>query len=276
VSKFYLRLPSIPEDLYYEVDTDAGSPAAPSITQLVAPPTAALAAATPQNVIATQAPYAKLLPIYIRLVTSQYQKATKFITWLSDVLSMLTFADDFINNTFPALFDIDTSTINYSNQIGKILVETGGALLQEDGGYLFLEDYPNPILDIIGIIVGQPRQVNFQPSNSVSPILDDATYSILLKATIAKNNWDGNIDSLQGVWQQLFPGGTISITDNQDMTMSSTLKGGFTNIIVDLINNGYIIPKPQGVSLNLALPVHPLWGWGRSDIYVSGWGEGRY
>src|SRR5579859_6145816 len=60
-------------------------------------------------------------------------------------------------------------------------------------------------LDLLGSIWHAPRTVPFQPSNSVSPVLDDTTYRILIKATIAKCMWNGKIDSLYFIWQQLFP-----------------------------------------------------------------------
>ena len=75
-----------------------------------------------------------------------------------------------------------------------------------------------PQLDQVGTIVGASRTVGFQPSDSVSPVLDDATYRILIKATAANNSWDGTIDGLQSIWKTLFPGGSIIVGDQQNMT----------------------------------------------------------
>ena len=46
-------------------------------------------------------------------------------------------------------------------------------------------------LDKIGNILGLPRQVNFQPTDGSSSILNDDYYRLILKAKVAKNQWDG-------------------------------------------------------------------------------------
>src|ERR1700733_2459748 len=112
---------------------------------------------------------------------------------------------------------------------------------------LYINNAVGAQLDQLGDIAGVSRTVNFQPSGGVSPVLDDVTYRVLIKAQIAKNQWDGTIGSLQTIWQQLFPGGTIVIADAQDMTATIILQGTFSSIEQDLIVNGYIGPRPEGV-----------------------------
>ena len=102
-------------------------------------------------------------------------------------------------------------------------------------------------LDILGIIAGVSRTVRFQPSDSVSPILDDGTYRLVIKATIAANQWDGTQSELYPIWKSLSPTGSINIVDNQNMTCTIVLTGIFTSIVQDLIVNGYIVPRPEGV-----------------------------
>lgn len=125
-------------------------------------------------------------------------------------------------------------------------------------------------LDVLGQIVGVSRTVNFQPSNGVSPILDDTTYRILLKATIAQNQWDGTIGSLYPVWDQLFPGGKISIVDNQNMTATILVTGAFTSIIQDLIINGLIVPRPQSVAYTFVFGTLPFFGCDSNNAFVAG------
>ena len=132
-------------------------------------------------------------------------------------------------------------------------------------------------LDVLGVIIGQPRQVSFQPSGGVSPILDDSTYRLLLRARIAMNHWDGKLPSLMAIWASLFPqSGTIQVTDNQDMTVDLYITGAFTSIVIDLILNGYILPRPQGVlftypeSGSPPLPELPLLGFDRGGVDESG------
>ena len=131
-------------------------------------------------------------------------------------------------------------------------------------------------LDQLGAIVGANRTVGFQPSNGVSPVLDDVTYRLYIKAKIANNQWTGTLDSLYGIWKRLFPDGNIVIEDNQNMTATIVLTGAFTSILQDLITNGYIIPRPQGVLYNYAFGVLPFFGFGSSPGFISGFGEGHW
>ena len=133
-----------------------------------------------------------------------------------------------------------------------------------------------PQLDILGAIVGQPRQVSFQPSGSVSPILDDATYALLIQSTIMKNHWDGQIDSLIAIWQSLFPGGTLTVQDNQNMTVDIFVAGALSSILQDLVLLGYVLPRPQSVLYTYTVATLPMFGFGRSDAYVAGFGVGHF
>jgi hypothetical protein len=131
-------------------------------------------------------------------------------------------------------------------------------------------------LDNLGATVGASRTVSFQPSNGVSPVLDDATYRLYIKAKIAQNQWDGTLDGLQGSWQTLFPDGKIVVADNQNMTATILLAGAFTSIQQDLITNGYIVPRPEGVLYTYAFGSLPYFGFGFATTYVAGFGEGHW
>src|SRR5271170_4273864 len=147
---------------------------------------------------------------YSNILTSEYKQTVEFNQWLTTVLNI---AADISN-----LLQFITSNFDLDFAVGVQL-------------------------DTLGILIGVSRQVPFQPSDSVSPILDDPTYRILLRATIANNQWDGKIGSLYPIWAQLFPGGQITIVDNQDMTALIVMTGTFSSIIQDLITNGMIVPR---------------------------------
>jgi hypothetical protein len=131
-------------------------------------------------------------------------------------------------------------------------------------------------LDTRGLIVGASRTVGFQPSNGVSPVLDDNTYRIYIKSKIVDNQWDGTIGSLYSVWQQLFPGGVITIIDNQNMTADITMAGSFTSILQDLITNGYIIPRPEGVLYTYLFGVTPYFGFDSLPGFIAGFDTGHW
>lgn len=125
-------------------------------------------------------------------------------------------------------------------------------------------------LDVLGLIIGQSRTVGFQPSGGVSPVLDDTSYRLLLQAKVAANHWNGQIDTLIRIWQNLFPGGLIIVNDEQNMTVQIFVGGAFTSIVIDLILNGYVIPRPQAVQYLISFANLPIFGCDRNDAYVAG------
>lgn len=185
----------------------------------------------------TGGPFSLPIEYYAGLITSQYRQSVKMLAWLRANLRL--FQDvAFCLYNIPQALDLDTAS---------------GACL-----------------DLLGVYAGSPRTVGFQPSGGVSPVLEDDTYRILIKATIAKNYWNGKLNSLQSAWQNLFPGGRIAIDDAQNMTATVILSGAFTSILKDLITNGYIVPQPQGVLYNYTFATLPIFGADRNDSFVAG------
>ena len=131
-------------------------------------------------------------------------------------------------------------------------------------------------LDMLGYTVGASRTVGFQPSNSVSPVLDDDAYRIYIKAKIGQNQWDGTLVSLYPLWATLFPSGNIIVEDNQNMTATITLTGSFTSILQDLISNGYIVPRPEGVLYEFAFGTLPFFGFDSAPGFITGFDAGHW
>ena len=188
--------------------------------------------------------YSMSIYYYLGLLTSEYRLAPNLNSWLYDLLSPL-------NDTTNMLAGM-TEAFDLGSAQG----------LQ---------------LDVAGQIAGVSRTVGFQPSGGVSPVLDDATYDLLIQATIAANQWDGTESTLYTIWKQLFPGGNINIIDNQDMTCTIVLTGAFTSIIQDLIVNGYIVPRPEGVEYNYVFGNLPIFGFSDTNTeYIAGWNTGLW
>jgi hypothetical protein len=175
---------------------------------------------------------------YQGLITSEWQGSTKFIEWFNAVLSPIFDLIQFLTG-LDDNFDLDMAS--------------------------------GVQLDILGTIVGARRVVPFVPSNGVSPILDDPTFLLLIKATIVRNQFNGlNNGTLQTIWQTLFPGGTIVIDDQQNMTANVFLTGQFTSIITDLINHNMIVPRPQGVQYNFFTPTLPVFATDQNTAFAAG------
>lgn len=187
--------------------------------------------------------YKMPLSYYLGLFTSEWQKSTNLLNWASlawqPIDSMTSFLQQFSQQNFSLQFAVGVQ------------------------------------LDAIGTLIGQSRTVAFQPSDGVSPVLDDDTYRLLLTATIFKLKWDGKIGSLYLIWKALFSQGSIVINDNQNMSATIIINGSFTSIIQDLIMNGYIVPRPEGVQYTYVVGELPMFGTDLDNTYIAGVDKGH-
>jgi hypothetical protein len=103
--------------------------------------------------------------------------------------------------------------------------------------------------DVLGILVGASRDLDFQPQTQATATLNDEDYRILLKAKVAKNLWKGGIDDLQRIWRTLFDQ-DIVIIDNQDMSIEVQIRNVPSSVVQEMIARGMIVPKPQSVRIN--------------------------
>ncbi len=151
---------------------------------------------------------------YAKIVTSEYREKPKAEAFLKAKLSI---NKDLINLVLnmPQEFDLDKA-------VGKQL-------------------------DILGEIVGASRIVSISDTEAYT--LSDEDYKVYIKSKIAKNAWNGEIDSLQNVWFELF-GKRIGIVDNQDMSIGVYLIGEYSDNMIRLIKADKIVPKPMGVKVN--------------------------
>ena len=124
-------------------------------------------------------------------------------------------------------------------------------------------------LDILGEIIGASRIVSV--SSTEAFYLTDEDYKIYIKSKIAKNVWNGEIDSLQNVWYELF-GKYLGIVDNQDMSINVYIIGNFSNNIIYLIKNHKIIPKPVGVKVNYYILKNRIFSYGWDNAIFTGYG----
>lgn len=180
---------------------------------------------------------------YTDLVTSEFEKSTKFMSYLETFLDMLSPS---VNNlkSFNELFVLD-------NLIGDRL-------------------------DVVGSLIGIGRELPIDDSN-IPSILSDQTYRLVLKAKILKNHWDGTYEGLMKIMNYLFPGVPISIIDNQDMSYSIVIiSTEIDDEIYSLITNGYIFPKPAGVRVNYLVYENVAFGWDSNTELIKGWDLGTW
>lgn len=182
---------------------------------------------------------------YSTLITSEHQGQPKFMAWLNVALGMIQDAQDFAKQLY-TFYDIDSAV--------------------------------GTQLDKVGNVLSTPRRLPFQPSNNVSPIMDDATYRIVLRSRIVEAHFDGTASSLYGLFQTVLgnTGLLFDITDNQDMSMSVIVYGVTTTLIGDLLSHGYIVPKPEGVRIQINVTTNKVFAWGIDNEIYSGWGTGYW
>lgn len=131
-------------------------------------------------------------------------------------------------------------------------------------------------LDILGQFIGVSRQVSYDPTVGDSSILNDDLYRIVLLSTLFKNGWRGGTDDLNESWKTIMPSINLGIIDHQDMTMDAFVVGSMNQSLIDLINKGYIIPKPLGVGVKYSISSHALFGYDTNNATVKGYDEGYW
>lgn len=179
---------------------------------------------------------------YLNLIPSEHRLSPNFINWLTFGIQKLqddnSSALDIIN-----AFDLDTAT--------------------------------GTQLDTIGNLIGISRQLDFQPRSDISSVLDDVYYRLLLRARIVWNQWKGTIKELYEAWQVIFPAGNLLIMDNQDMSMDIVVSGNFSVMERELINNGLIVPKSEGVRINYIIIEEnsnlPVFSYGYDNEILGGY-----
>lgn len=120
-------------------------------------------------------------------------------------------------------------------------------------------------LDIVGKLLGVSRQLDFTPSSGISSILDDDMYRLVIKAKVLFNQWDGTIQGFKDIWSVFSSDMDFSfmLSDGEDMSCTiSIFSDSLGSLFIDLLNNGWIVPKTAGVQLNTFL-VDPesIFGW---------------
>jgi len=154
---------------------------------------------------------------YLSLITSEHSDKPNYMAWLSALLQKV---DDGMSasNSIPSAFSLNTAE--------------------------------GVQLDILGQLIGQPRDIGIPLTNS-SSILDDEHYRMVLRSRIVRNQWDGTVGEIYDIWNAAFPGTQLALVDNQDMTMTANITNLEDNLSAELVTAGLIIPRPMGVLLNI-------------------------
>jgi hypothetical protein len=178
-----------------------------------------------------------LIDAYLDLITSQHRVREKF---MQTVTVLLAPSDDI----FALAIELDDEfDIDYATGVQE---------------------------DILGEFVGAQRTLPYQPDKGLSPVLDNAAYRNLLRAQIAKNLWKGGIYDIKELWNTLFGKGII-IQDNQDMSIDVLAIGIIDQITKEMVRQGLIVPKPQGVRVNYYFSDRAVFGYDLETDTIKGY-----
>lgn len=188
---------------------------------------------------------------YISLVPAEHANKPNFISVLTVALQPYIDMQNLIS-TISAKYDLDGAAGTQLDVVGQWVGRT--RYLAVPLNIFFSFDTPN---------LGFDQGIWYGPFEQATGIvaLPDYNYRVLLKATIAANNWDGTIPGAITAWDTLFQGTQfgILIQDHNDMSMDLVLIGQPPDTITQaLFTTGELDLKSAGVRLNHVLPsVYP-------------------
>lgn len=152
--------------------------------------------------------------------------------------------------------------IEAQHQSAPRYMATVKALLEKlDDGHEVLKSMPEAFsldqavgnqLDILGMIAGIDRRYTLDALPGAAELLDDDSFREVIRTKIIQNQWDGRGQSFQEIWNTAFRYVVqASWYDNQDMTVDINIDGQIPQDLVRLIRNGFYIPRPAGVGMNI-------------------------
>lgn len=180
---------------------------------------------------------------YLKLITSEYSNKPKYNSYV----------EAFLNMVSPSVNALDEFNIifNIENAIGDQL-------------------------DKLGSLVGITRSLPISNPNIPSVLGDDSFRKVILSRAYS-NHWDGTRKGLEEIFSLVFPNLPYEIVDGQDMSYSvSVIDPTFSDQDFALLQEGYILPKPSGVSVSYNVIEAPLFGWDTNTSFVKGWDEASW
>lgn len=227
---------------------------------------------------------------YKRLITSEYRHSEKFCAMVEKLIYYGLETDSAVDSMLVA-FEVDTATTAQLDILGTIVgvsrqlsfepsaAAVGEIICPSPPELSSDEEYPL-------IYTPSPDKVpetqflsGFAPSDMTSGnLLDDDVYRLMIKAKIIQNSWKGTISELYELWSAVMGADKkIYIEDKQDMSYDVVLQGEYTKLEEELIVHAYIIPKPEGVRINILTFVSteglPLFAYDYNTMRYSGYGS---
>lgn len=228
------------------------------------------------------------LDYYKRLVTSEYRHSPRFTAMVQKLLSYGLEIDDSINNMIVA-FEVDNASTAQLDILGQIVgvsrqlkfepsaAAIGEVICPSPAEMASGEVYPIIYTPTPDKLASTPMLTSYPPAEmGEGNLLDDEVFRLMIKARIIQNTWKGTIGELYDLWDAVMGANKkLSIEDFQDMSYNIVLQGDYTQLEEELIIHAYVIPKPEGVRINVLTFVStdglPLFSYDYNTMRYSGY-----
>lgn len=230
---------------------------------------------------------------YRHLITSEYRNAPKFNAMVRGMvdygckldMAILKMIEQFdIDTAADAQLDIlgaivgvsrtlDFSPSNLAN--GDIKCPTLSEMTADSGATSKYNVFETPTaakLDATTAIIVGWKALYIEANHFIT----DDIFRTMIKCRIIQNIWKGSVSDLYEMWNVLFPANQkLQIQDLQDMSYNIVLLGDYSQLMQELIAHGYIVPKPEGVRINLMSFVSteglPIFAYNYNTLNYSGY-----
>lgn len=181
---------------------------------------------------------------YLALITTEHQERPRFKATVAASVSPFAKVQQVLRSLIPA-FDVDSATGQQLDIVALWIGVTRRIAVP-------LEDYYFTWDDVVadGWENGVWQGIGDPDSGFVN--LPDDLFRLLIKGKILANQWRGDIPGAYDILDAVFDvGSDITITDNQDMTMTVTIvAGSLPSVEQAILTQGYIPIRPAGVLAN--------------------------
>lgn len=230
------------------------------------------------------------LDYYKRLVTSEYRHSPRFVAMVQKLIGYGLDLDDSISNMIVA-FEVDNASTAQLDILGQIVgvsrqlkfepsaAAIGEVICPSPAEIASGEVYPIIYTPTPDKLASTPMLTGYPPAEmGEGNLLDDEVFRLMIKARIIQNTWKGTIGELYELWDAVMGAEKkLSIEDLQDMSYNIVLQGDYTQLEEELIINAYVIPKPEGVRINVLTFVStdglPLFSYDYNTMRYSGYGS---
>lgn len=230
------------------------------------------------------------LDYYKRLITSEYRHSPRFVAMVKKLVNYGLDLDDSITNMIVA-FEVDNASTAQLDILGTIVgvsrqltfeptaAAIGEVICPSPAEIASGEVYPIIYTPATDKMASTPFLSGYPPAEmGDGNLLDDEVFRLMIKSRIIQNTWKGTIGELYDLWNAVMGADKkLSIEDLQDMSYNIVLQGDYTQLEEELIIHAYIIPKPEGVRINVLTFVStdglPLFSYDYNTMRYSGYGS---